>query len=56
MPFSRKEQTIRFENADEVATNLPSFGVPLIQGLRDKSEGRAAAESHESTDKEERGA
>jgi TPR repeat protein len=33
MAFSRKEETIRFENADEVAANLPTFGIPLIQGL-----------------------
>jgi hypothetical protein len=34
MAFSRKEETIRFENADEVAANLPAFGIPLLKGLR----------------------
>lgn len=33
MPFSKKQQTIRFENGDEVAANLPSFGIPLLQSL-----------------------
>jgi len=34
MAVSKKEQTVRFENADEVAANMPGFGVPLLTQLR----------------------
>ena len=33
MAFSKKEQTVRFETADEVAASLPAFGLPLLAGL-----------------------
>jgi TPR repeat protein len=33
MAFSKKEEDIRFENADEVAANLPTFGVSLLSGV-----------------------
>jgi hypothetical protein len=33
MSFSKKEQTVRFDNADEVAANLPAFGTALLKGL-----------------------
>ena len=39
MAFSKKEETIRFENADEVAANLPAFGIPLLQGLKGELKG-----------------
>src|SRR5262249_41499793 len=33
LAFSRKEQRIRFDNADEVKANLPTFGVSLLHDL-----------------------
>jgi uncharacterized protein len=33
MSVSKKEQTVRFENADEVAANLPGFGISLLRDL-----------------------
>lgn len=33
MAFSKKEENIQFENADEITANLPAFGVSLLKGL-----------------------
>ena len=33
MAFSKKEEDVRFENADEVTANLPAFGLTLLKGL-----------------------
>lgn len=33
LAFSKKEQTVRFENADEVSASMPAFGIPLLHDL-----------------------